>query len=100
MGLESVTKISDLNASWPLLTDERSKGDDHLRLIKVAVKSILTNPGQIAFTTLQMADGTELAASVTTRGQIIFTEGGAGEADMLRICTKDDEDNYAWRALL
>ena len=43
----SVTQISDLNESWPLGTDTRSTLDDHCRLIKKAVKSLLTNPGQI-----------------------------------------------------
>ena len=101
MGVEaSVTKISDLNSAWPLATDERSKGDDHLRNIKIALKSLLTTQDQLAFTVLTMAAGTEPVASVSTRGHIIFTQGGAGEADMLRICTKDDEDNYAWRAMI
>jgi hypothetical protein len=46
MGLEaSVTKISDLNQSWPLSTDKRKEGDDHLRYIKVAVRSLLTITG-------------------------------------------------------
>ena len=45
MGLESsITRVSDLNASWPLSTDERSQGDDHLRNIKVALLSLLVNP--------------------------------------------------------
>ena len=49
MGLEnSVTSITDLNALWPLATDPRHQGDDHLRLIKVALKSLLTNPQQIS----------------------------------------------------
>lgn len=48
MGLEtSVTQISDLNAAWPLGSDTKNYGDEHLRNIKVALKSILTNPSQI-----------------------------------------------------
>jgi hypothetical protein len=34
MGLESGNTIADLNAAWPLGTDPKSQGDDHLRLIK------------------------------------------------------------------
>ena len=101
MGLETgVTKIADLNPLWPAATDERSKGDDHFRNIKVALLSILTDQDQLSFTVVKMASGTEPVASSATRGQIIFTYGGAGESDMLRICTKDDEDNYAWRAMI
>ena len=47
MGLESVTRISDLNAAWPLGTDERAEGDNHLRAIKTAVRSLLTDVNQI-----------------------------------------------------
>ena len=37
MALESVTHISDLVASNPVLTDSRSEGDDHIRNIKDAL---------------------------------------------------------------
>lgn len=48
MGLETgVTKIADLDSTWPLGTDERSAGDDHLRNIKIALKSLLTDINQI-----------------------------------------------------
>lgn len=39
MGLESGTSIAALNALWPLGTDPRSQGDDHLRLIKSVLKN-------------------------------------------------------------
>lgn len=52
MPIESpVNQISDLNEAWPLGTDTRSTLDDHCRLIKKAVKSLLTNPGQIGVPT-------------------------------------------------
>ncbi len=41
MGLETGTYIDDLNASWPLNTDQKSAGDDHIRLIKSTLKSSL-----------------------------------------------------------
>ncbi len=34
MGLETGDTISDLNPSWPLGSDPKSQGDDHLRLLK------------------------------------------------------------------
>lgn len=65
----SVTQISDLNEAWPLGTDTRSTLDDHCRLIKVAVKSLLTNPGQIGVPTFVDAEapsGVSAGATVLT----------------------------------
>lgn len=48
MGLEaSVADIGDLNSDWPLGSDARYQGDNHVRYLKVAVKSLLTNVNQI-----------------------------------------------------
>lgn len=43
----SVTQISDLNPAWPLSSDTKNFGDEHLRLLKVAMRSLLTNPSQL-----------------------------------------------------
>jgi len=45
-----VTKISDLVDTNPLGSDDKDEGDDHLRIIKVAVKSLLTNFAQVGGT--------------------------------------------------
>lgn len=42
-GLEVVTHISDLNASWPLGSDLASTADDHIRNIKTALKTDFPN---------------------------------------------------------
>lgn len=42
-GLESVTHIQDLNASWPLGSDLASTSDDHIRNIKSALKTDFPN---------------------------------------------------------
>lgn len=48
MPLETVEKISDLNPNWPLgSADPKSEGDDHIRNIKIAVRSLLTDIAQI-----------------------------------------------------
>ena len=39
MGLETGDKISDLNPGWPLGSDPKSQGDDHLRLLKVVFQN-------------------------------------------------------------
>ena len=38
MPLETGTVIADLNENWPLSSDPKSQGDDHLRLIKSVLK--------------------------------------------------------------
>lgn len=59
MGLETVNKIADLNPLWPLGTDPKSQGDDHIRNIKKA---------------LQASDGGALTGIVVT----VVTAAGAG----------------------
>jgi hypothetical protein len=52
MGLETgVVDIADLDETWPLVTDDRPEGDDHLRNIKIALKSLIAAGGraQIGF---------------------------------------------------
>ena len=43
MALETVTNIDDLVVTNPLSTDARSQGDDHIRNIKIALKTDLPN---------------------------------------------------------
>jgi hypothetical protein len=43
MPLESASYISDLNSAFPLSTDSVSQSDDHLRLIKAAIKATFPN---------------------------------------------------------
>jgi hypothetical protein len=54
MPVESVvTGIADLNAAWPLGSDQKQYGDDHIRNIKAAVKTLLTKSEQLGFTTIE-----------------------------------------------
>jgi len=43
MGLESASFVNDLNTSNPTATDPKAQGDDHLRLIKTALKASFPN---------------------------------------------------------
>jgi hypothetical protein len=43
MTVESVTYISDLNASYPAAGDSRSEGDDHIRNLKTGIKATFPN---------------------------------------------------------
>ncbi len=74
-GLEVVTHISDLNASWPLGSDLSSTSDDHIRNIKTALKTDFPNinaavtatPTQLNTTANLTASGSNLtgAGSIT-----------------------------------
>ena len=39
MGLETGNEIADLNQNWPLGTDPKSQGDDHIRLVKKVIQN-------------------------------------------------------------
>ena len=47
MPLETGTKISDLNANWPLGSDPKSQGDDHIRLIKTVLQNDAATVGDL-----------------------------------------------------
>lgn len=68
MGLEATTFISGLDSANPLATDPKSQGDDHLRLIKSAVKASF--PGITGAVT---ATHTELNALAGFTGAVAST---------------------------
>ena len=68
MTVETATKVSQLDASLPAFGDAKSEGDDHLRLIKTAVKGTLTGCDTTGVTgfnvvTQATADSSTLAAN-------------------------------------
>lgn len=71
-GLESVTHISDLNSAWPLGSDLASTSDDHIRNIKVALKTDFPNvnaavtPTPTQFNQLTTDTFTNLAVTSST----------------------------------
>lgn len=85
MGLESASFISDLNASWPLGSDPRFQGDDHMRLIKAVLQSQFPNLGQEAVTVSAaelngggMPTGSMVDfAGATAPGGFLLCNGGA-----------------------
>lgn len=70
MAVESVTKIIDLNPSWPLASDGMAEGDDHIRVTKVAIRSLLTNPSQLDIlqATNDLSDLTNVVTARTNLG--------------------------------
>ena len=87
MPLESGSKLTELNPLWPLGSDPKSEGDDHIRLVKRALSAIYpigsiienttgTNPSEyIGGTWENYGDGR------VTRGIASGAAGQTGGAD-------------------
>lgn len=70
MAVESSTTISGLNAAWPLGTDIKAEGDNHLRLIKSTLQACFTDSGATIKTTkpIESPDGAIFDGSIKTSG--------------------------------
>ena len=64
MGLETGNTINDLNENWPLGTDPKSQGDDHIRLIK----SVLKNDAISASVDAVFENNVTVQGAFTSRG--------------------------------
>ena len=60
MGLETGNTIGDLNANWPLGSDPKSQGDDHIRLVKGVMKNDV----------LSLQSGGTVSGAVTVNGTL------------------------------
>jgi len=86
MALESATYISDLNTSNPTSTDVISQADDHLRLIKAAIKTTFPNiSGAVnsTHTELNLLDGLVATDIVMPTGSIIVYAGSSAPTGFL-----------------
>lgn len=72
-GLETVTHISDLNSAWPLGSDLASTSDDHIRNIKVALKTDFPNIN--AAVTATPTQLNQLTGLSTVQGDILYASG-------------------------
>lgn len=77
MALESATYISDLNSSYPLSTDTVSQSDDHLRLIKAAIKATFPNvSGPVTATQAQLNSSFPAGIIAMWSGSLIALPSG------------------------
>lgn len=89
MGLEVATTIDQLNPNWPLPTDKRREGDDHLRVIKESLQGSFPELVGSTIVTKLMLDElpetgfasflTELLKHVMPTGGIIEWSGAVGD---------------------
>jgi hypothetical protein len=47
MGFENAGVVTDLDETWPLATDPRAEGDDHIRMLKLVLKGLVSDPSQV-----------------------------------------------------
>ena len=69
MSLETGTNVSDLNSSNPTTGDNASEGDDHLRLVKVVLKTEF--PNFVSSTSGVVATQAELSVLGSVTGGVI-----------------------------
>ena len=75
MGVETASTVADLNDNWPLASDPKSEGDDHLRLIKKVMKDNL-QPAN----TSETEDDTVSDRVVTPSTLVPYVEGYVSDA--------------------
>jgi microcystin-dependent protein len=77
MTVESASYVNDLNTSYPASGDDRSEGDDHLRLLKTVLKSTFPYLGGVLFKMTGGLSGSQTPAYNTSNTNIYaFTGNG------------------------
>ena len=78
MGLETVTNIHDLVVTNPLSTDARSQGDDHIRNIKLALKTDLPNiTGVMTATQAELNVNTGVTGGTVTASKTVVVDASS-----------------------
>lgn len=75
MTIESASYVSELNSTYPAAGDDRSEGDDHLRLIKAAL--VATFPGLAGRFNRFQSKGTNYLGLLTDANSVIHFTAGA-----------------------
>lgn len=89
MGLEAVTHISDLNIANPLAGDPKSEGDDHIRNIKIALKTDFPNINGVVSATDEELSGLAIANLAEAFASIVAGTDWSLVGTSLRKITKD-----------
>lgn len=84
MAVETSTTISGLNAAWPLGSDLRSEGDNHLRLIKGTLQSCFDDSGTTLKTTKPIeTPGGKLSGNLDANGNQITNVAAVWQRGLL-----------------
>lgn len=100
MTVEVATTIAGLNETYPLATDPKSEGDDHIRLIKTILKSNLSNVNNTSDANKPVSTATQTALdakvtgpATTTDNTIARYDGSTGKLIQSSSATLDDSGN-------
>jgi microcystin-dependent protein len=78
MGLETTTYISGLTAAWPLASDKKNQGDDHLRLIKATLQSTFPGASKPFYFPSAEVSTANMILDVTDQNNDIFLDTTSG----------------------
>lgn len=87
MGLETGNYISDLNADNPEGEDDRSQGDDHIRLVKHVLKTTFPNINGAVTGTEEQLNAAAAPGAICFPGMIVMWSGSvASIPDGWKLC--------------
>jgi hypothetical protein len=89
MGLETGTYISSLNSSNPTTGDNKTEGDDHIRLIKATLLATFPNvTGAVTATHTQINQtATNTFSGVLTASGLLKGNGGGSGLGQITVST-------------
>lgn len=92
MGLEAATYVADLISTNPLSSDLESQGDDHLRLIKLALKNTFKNGsrGEYFQRSVSVSANQILVAADDKKVYAVSTAGAARTITLPTLTAADD----------
>lgn len=99
MGLEAASKVAELNALWPLGTDQKAQGDDHLRMIKAIMKGMLAydfaaTEGHVRFEDVLICFG-QVITNASGVATITWPEAFTSNPFVALTCVMPDQVNVA-----
>lgn len=102
MALESGTYINSLNAANPASTDGLGQADDHIRLIKSAIKATFPNlDGPVTATVANLNNTTAIPSALTdlgisdgSNGMVLSTDGSGNFSFVALPAGTTDTNNY------
>lgn len=95
MGLETGNEIADLNSNWPLGSDPKAQGDDHIRLIKRVLKNDVYGKDDID-------DGFVKKTGDTMTGMLTMPKitGSDGKLDIAASPVVNKDQSGTWPSLI
>lgn len=93
MGIETSVTITGLNEAWPLGTDPRAEGDNHLRLVKSVLKLRFDDA---TANELKLKNTIQLTflSGTTARGKMYWGTGASGNVRLALVNNAGTDEGY------